>query len=359
LTKTDLIDAVNDYAQQWATPNQRSLIQTTEQGLESGSLDTELIDQWMSACSAIWRSQSLSGSEQMKIEMLIHLAALLARYHAEASFPSSRDKASLLYLVVLQAEGHSAVATYALERLADHLVQARKFDEVLQLCEPKLTSSDIEPRDRFVFRQLAAQCYLDTNKQAAYQSALGALADWRRILDGLYEETHKVAWIRKGEPCLKCAIAAISQPVDWMTESERRRNLFRLTELGKARLVSDMINRRAYVPNTYLLSSRAFSSSIHDIIRQEPDWFVPLTLQASVYSDSILVEDHDESFATSKVHTLDLEPLRCTVLRPLSAEQRLLTTALSVAYESSDVSPDHQLYEDFKLAYMELPSQEV
>jgi hypothetical protein len=70
-------------------------------------------------------------------------------------------------------------------------------------------------------------------------------------------------------------------------------------------------------------------------------------LQAPVYSDSMFAQFHDYDGSTIGTEVLDLEPLRCAIIRPMDPEARLMATAASLAFETSDLPPRRELYEDY------------
>ena len=348
LTAEEVAGQLSDYAKRWSPRALRPLIKDTVRCVREGrSPEAALADRWRAACARVALEQP--SSERMRIEILIHLAALLARHYAEVGDGTSShcDAAAAFYaLVVESATARSAVSSFARERLAEHLLRDSKSEEAMKLCEPELRAGPGEPCGRFLLRQMAARCSLQSDRQAAYLYAAAALSDWRRVLEGVYVEEHKVAWLRKGEECLRCAIEALSRPADWMEEGMRRRELFRLMELGKARVVSDMINRRGYVPRPYVLSAHSADELI-SFDEDEQDWNIPLILQAPVYSDLLTNVSYDDRGNPLGTQEISLAPLRCAIIRPMSQEKRLLTTALSLAYESSDEPAPPELYRDF------------
>lgn len=343
-----LLDTQEDH---WLSPAVRHLLQETRECVRDGvTPEIRLLEAWMDACGNGSSESRPPSAEQMMLLVLNHLAALLGRYYEEDENASlfGSDEAVMFYAIVLECGGtRNVITTYVRARLAEHLLKAWKFDEAVAICEPKLDDRQVEIYDRFLFQQLAARCKIHTAPKAAYRHAMAALADWRRILDGLYVEEHKVSWLRQGADCLNCAIQAISKPVEWLPEKRRRRELFRLAELGKARLVSDMINSRGYLPRPYKLFDSSSADSFFLWDEDEQDWNIPLTLQTAIYYDGMSVQVHDETGATLSTGHLDLAPLRCTIMRPVSAEARLLTTAESVAYEAVDMLAAVDLYRDY------------
>ena len=288
-----------------------------------------------------------TSAESMTSDILVHIVALLARYYDERRGSPSPDAATTveLYQLALDcAAGGSIVAFVACRLLAEFLLREGMTDEAYALCS-NYSREGLDISDRSSLNQLIARSLIGSDKQLAYQYALAALSDWQRILEGLYLETHKVSWLRQGEESLRCAIEAISEPVAWLDERTRGRELFRLMELSKARVVSDMINRREYLPRPYQLS--APSSGFFRYEEDERDWNLPILLQAPVYSDSMFAQFHSYDGSTTRTEVLDLEALRCAVLRPLNPEARLLATASSLAFESSDLPSKRAIYEDY------------
>ena len=350
LSDEEMVQLLDTPEDPWLDPALRRLLQETRECVREGvTPEIELLDAWMEGCGRGGSENHRTSAEQMTLLILNHLAALLGRYYEEDEDASrfGSDEAVKFYAIVLECGGtRNVIPTYVRARLTGHLLKARKFDEAMAICEPMLDGHPVEIYDRFLFQQLAARCKIHTDAEAAYRHAMVALTDWRRVLDGLYVEEHKVSWLRQGADCLNCAIQAISQPVEWLPEKQRRRELFRLAELGKARLVSDMINSRGYLPRTYKLFDPSSAGAFFFRDEDERDWNIPLTLQKAIYVDGMSVQVHDESGATMSIRELDLAPLRCAIMRPVSAEARLLTTAASVPYEVFDLPADVDLFKD-------------
>ncbi len=343
LTKDELVEFLGSYNSDGSSP----IISKVRECVVSDSVpDLELLTALTIECSR----PGATSAEIMKSDILVHVVALIARYYEERYGPASpwADSTIKLYQLAIDCAtaGRSAIALFVCRSLAEFLLSKGMPDDAYTWCVNYSRFSSRDISERFLIRQLIARSLIASDKQQAYEYALAALSDWQRILDGLYIETHKVTWLRLGEECLRCAIQAISEPVAGLNERMRRRELFRLMELGKARVVSDMINRREYIPRPYQLSQPS-SSRLFRSGEEERDWNLPIMLQAPVYSDSMVTEFHDYDGSTTGIAVLNLEPLRCAVIRPMDPEARLMATAASLAFETSDLPPRRELYGDY------------
>jgi len=341
LTKDELVEFLDSYNSNGSS----AIIGKVRECVVSDSVpDLELLTALTIECSR----PGATSAEIMKSDILVHIVALIARYYEERHGPASPWAGSTvkLYQLAIDCAAGSVIALFVCRSLAEFLLSKGMPDDAYTWCVNYSRFSSRDISERFLIRQLIARSLIASDKQQAYTYALAALSDWQRILEGLYIETHKVAWLRQGEECLRCAIEAISEPVAWLDERTRRRELFRLMELGKARVVSDMINRREYIPRPYQLSQPS-SSRLFRYGEEERDWNLPIMLQAPVYSDSMLAQFHDYDGSTTRFAVLDLEPLRCAVIRPMDPEARLMATAASLAFETSDLPPRRELYEDY------------
>lgn len=356
LAREELNHTLSEFAMRWGQGANRALIDTTRERLcDDAPLDSHCLEEWRAAC--IEYRQGFGTRRDETMEILVHLAALVARFYDELG---TKQVATALYNAVLEGDGEDSIGTCAIfplvrERLAQILMQAGEIVEALQICERPLMHEIISPLNRFVFRQLVSQCKLLLgHTEEAFEGAIAALADWKRILEGLYDEKHKIAWLSRGENCLKCAIDAIRKPVGWMTNEERHRQLFRLMEFGKARIVTDMMSRRSYLPGSYMLADilrhgAEWDKVMFQIVEEDPDWYAPLVLEIPVLMDQMSTVIHEDDGRIAEVVPVDLAPFRCALQMPLSPEKRLLVTAESLAFEESDVPVSQELYEDLLL----------
>jgi tetratricopeptide (TPR) repeat protein len=307
----------------------------------------QLLDEWQSLCKGYGPSRGLTAREREGVLILIHLAALLGRFYQENDATAHAE--AFFDAVTSVAGVRDAIFLFSREDYAEALIREGKASQALRVCETLLAQESSCPHERFVYRQLAARCNLALGRnQEAYVYAQLALADWKRVLEGLYSEKHKVSWIERGAPCLSCALEAIRAPVPWMPDPERFREIFSLIELGKARLVTDMVSHQGYLPGVYLLpESRAMKKDVFKVLRQEhPEWYPPVILQTAVYSEGMSTMVHDESGRVVKNFFLDVTPLRGVIQLPMEPEKRLFATAGSLAYEEPPNPARGELYDD-------------
>lgn len=317
---------------------------------------TQLLQEWQVLCKRYEPSRSMPAREREGLLILIHLAALLGRFYAEngASTPAE----ALFDAVTSVAGVRDAIFLFSREDYVEALIREGKVPKALRVCEPLLAQESSFPHERFVYRQFAARGNLALGlNQQAYAYAQLALADWKRVLEGLYSEEHKVSWLERGASCLSCALDAIRGPVPWMPDPERYREIFSLIELGKARLVTDMISHQGHLPGVYLLpGTMASKKDFFDVLRQEhPDWYPPVILQTAVYSDGMSTLVHDESGRVTEIIPRDVTPLRGVIQLPLSPEKRLFATAESLTFEKPAYPARGELYDD--LVRMLRPSE--
>jgi tetratricopeptide (TPR) repeat protein len=304
------------------------------------------LENWRTACAQYAARDSISSAEARSALILNHLAALLARCYRDAG----RDEAAeAFYVVLTSSEGpKDAIFLFAREDHAEHLLRFGRAREALGVCRPRLEGPSRFPHERFSFRRLAAQARLALgDRRGAYEQALAALSDWKRVLEGLYGESHKIAWLARGEPCLVCALETVREPAEWMPEPERRRELFRLTELGKARLVADMVSHTGRIPGVYLLpGGMARGDDLWLSAWAQGDWFAPLLLQASSYADGMQTFYYDEHGRSTSFAERDMEALRGVIHLPVSEEKRLYATADALGFEEQPDPAREELVED-------------
>jgi hypothetical protein len=348
----ELAQALQTFRQRWSAAKRYAWIVEVRKSIKKEILpDASQWERWLSKFLGGHPEEDSSNDPRVFL-ILAHLVALLARFYHEAR---AGELAILLDQALMAADrGRDAVYVFAREHLAELLLAGGRPEEVQPVCEPILAREALIPSERFVFRQLLARSKLALGQAPdAYTHALAALADWRLVLEGLYAEEHKVAWLRRGEAGLACAIHAIRSPGPWIDEAKRRRELFRLMELGKARIVADMVNRRACLAGSYFLSDfRSDRGSLLQALREtvpEPeDWYVALVPQMASYADGLINVVHDDGGRIQHQSFLEVAPLRCAVQLPRTAEQRLLSTAASLAFAEVDIPPGPDLYQQFR-----------
>jgi tetratricopeptide (TPR) repeat protein len=303
------------------------------------------VDDWRAACAKYAARASLSSVDARSALILNHLAALLARFYREAGRGGA---AEAFYEVVTSSEGpRDAIFLFAREDHAMHLLRSGRAREALAVCRPLLERPPKFPHERFLFRQLAAQARLALeDRRGAYELASAALSDWKRVLEGLYEERHKIAWLARGGTCLSCAIEAIREAAEWMPEPQRRRELFRLTELGKARLVADMVSHTGRIPGVYLLPSTVARGDNLLSGAMTGDWFVPILLQGSSFADGLQTFYYDELGRSTSLAVREVEALRGVIHLPVSEEKRLYATADSLSFEEEPDRASEDLVAD-------------
>jgi hypothetical protein len=288
-----------------------------------------------------------SNAEARDRLVLVHLAALLGRYHVERGYPAVAE--ALFGMMMPAQQVRDAIFLFVCEDRVERLLTARQFQQALELCQPALGKADAVAHERFVYRQLAARSHSGLGEnQEAYRYARLALSDWKRVLEGMFDEKRKVAWLGRGITCLACAINALRSPVDWMPEPDRRRELFRLTELGRARLVTDMVSHAGHLPGVYLVAEtwQRHQDVLDALSRENPDWFAPVTLQLSSFSDGIFTVVHDDDGRPTGFISRDVSALRGVIHLPLSPEKRLYATAGSLTFDGVPPEGEDELYAD-------------
>jgi hypothetical protein len=342
----EVVRALEDFDAEYADASLAPVLRELRDTLRSRARPRfPLISRWRDTCMSYGSRPGLPSRELMKGTILTYLTALVARYYADTE-DGDGDEATLFYLTVLAADsGRNVISVLANERLIELMLREWKFKEAGELCAEQLANEKLHVYARFLFRQLAARCHRWSRPDVAYGYATGALEDLQQILEGLYVESHKVAWLSKCGSCLDHAIGLISEPVDWMDERTRRRELFRLTEIGKARIFADIASRRSYLPSPYLSSDLLQGEA--DIVRtmgtamsEDEDW-APIILLHGAASPSvggIVTVVHGDDGEVVNQFEVDPAPLRCVVLRPLHPAVRLLTTVNALPFEESDVT---------------------
>ena len=91
---------------------------------------------------------------------------------------------------------------------------------------------------------------------------------------------------------------------------------------------------------------------IGDVLRREnPDWWPAAMIQLVYLVDGLQVMVHDDDGRAVETATLDVEPLRCAMQLPLSAEKRLFATASALAFDETDAPVSRELLRDLHRAY--------
>ena len=299
---------------------------------------TLILGSWKEAFAAYHAEHSTTNL------VLMELLALLARYYSDIG-----DKlfSTMLYEIFLSpgATSSDAIFDFAFDSYIRLLIEGGRGRDAAQLAETRLAQEEAGSRaahEIFAIRRLAAEARIcEGNRKMAYQHAMAGLQEWRLVLNGLYEETHKIAWIERGLPLINIAMEALLVPADWISESDRKKVLFALVELGKARLVADNVMRQVMLPGAYLLpgehSRERLGNLLSDIADQHPEWYPPLLLQTAVFGDALYVVRHDEYSPDSfEQEQLEIEALRGAILLPLSKQARLLAAVDSVGFNNDD-----------------------
>jgi hypothetical protein len=246
---------------------------------------------------------------------------------------------------------NDAIFVFVLEWLAETLLRQGRPQESLEIARSVLGRERVLVHERFVHRGLAVRSLMALrHSQQAFSEAVAAMSDWRRVLDGLYVDEHKAAWLQRGEHALLCAIKAMCEPVPWMDEHKRRREMFRLTEVGKARILTDMVASRGYQLGAFGLAGAP--SSKGDIFEaafsHDSDWLPPLQVQAIAFSDLMNLCVHDE-MGGAEVTFQDIGPLKYAVQLPASPERRLVSSSASLAFDEADIPKDESFSRDLKV----------
>lgn len=312
----------------------------------SENLNSGNINKYTSIIRLYNNHRELSSSESSQLLIVIHLFSLLARFYLEnKNIPLSFS----FYEMITSIKSNDAIFVFTREDYVQNLINNLDYSRAIKLCEIALSESALMPLERFVFRQLISTCYLSLgNLKQAYQYALKALSDWKRILIGQYDEVHKINWLAKGKACLLNAIEAIKEPVDWMQEHKRKEELFRLIEMGKARLLTDMICYETNLPGIYAISKVKRDISLESFFfnTKYPDFYVPLVLQLAVFADEISTITHNYDLTNYQIKPRNINALRGVINLPVSAETLLYANADSLYFEEPVDNTENELYDD-------------
>lgn len=346
LSSTEVDEAVEECRRQWLPAGfagawrelSRELVGERGGGLSHRRLIAELREQLQSPSPREDHGELLNA---------VQIAALAGRLCRQAGW---LEAAARLWSAVLEMPGREdAVFVFVAEALSELWLQVDRPDPALAVAESFARRRRVLPHERFVFRSLAARAQLALGRrQAAFAGANAALGDWSRVLEGLYVAGHKSAWLQRGAPVVECALDAISEPVSWIEEDRRRREVFRLCELGKARMLTDLMARNERLTGAFSLAAQPGANV--DLLGvgaiDDGDWFVPLMVQSLAFMDSMSVVVHGDDGGVLESRPRDMAPLRYAVRLPVSPERRLVVSAASLTFADADAPSDTGLYDD-------------
>ena len=278
----------------------------------------------------------------------VHVAALVSLFFEQTD---EVDAAALVQHAIATSSSRDAIFVLTRDRYLENLLQKRRYNNALEICGSALHQKQI-PLERFSLRDVAARCHLALGqKEQAYALARLALSDWHRVLEGLYTKTRKLDWLTRGVPCLNCAVECIRDAEPWITEHERRKALFALIELQKARLASDVMTQDGHLPGVYDLSEAMNSGGMSSDwflsqSAENPDWTAICLLQMSpLISDVMTTVVHGDS-GSQEVFPVDLAPLRSMLQLPIDPDKQLLATASALRFDGPDELYRDTLYAD-------------
>lgn len=310
--------------------------------------DAVTLEAWLGLCARYRLPPFLSRHESTSLHLCNHLSALMGRYYAQGK--DGRVAAELLKGVA-SIESREALYLFARQDYVHRLVREGRFPEALRICQQALAQDTPVIDERFLFARLAARCCLALGReQQAFAYAKLALSAWRRILEGLFAERHKAAWLSQGSDLIACAMEILAAPLSWMTEETRHREIFGLMEQGKARLMTDTVNHSGYIPGVYLLQGlfqKKNTDMLLTLAREYPEWYIPVLLQMPSYCDAITAVVHEADGRVREMKKIKLSALQSVVQLPLSPEQSLYATAQSLPFEESEEPGGEELYDDF------------
>ncbi|MGK5693471.1 hypothetical protein ACSNOJ_11340 [Streptomyces sp. URMC 128] len=284
-------------------------------------------------------------------QALVTAVAVLGRL-AEAA--GATEQARALYQVVLDCGSQELwLGSLVLRRLIALLVGSGSDDDLERAgaIGAARLEKELRPMARWhLLTELAHGRAAQGRPAAALALVEQAITLWKRVLSGLYDPRSKVAWLERGARSLDLAVDLLSVSGDWIDESDRLDKLLTVTELSKARLMTDAINRKEYLPGPFMLTERyGLNADRMEQAREEaPDWHAAVALQSVVYSESLVYVDwghdwrHENSRPAREVAT-DLGPLRTTLRIPLSHDRELLASVDTVTYDVSGLPADTEL----------------
>jgi len=317
--------------------------------LRQGQYEQEAIDNLL---RRVHHHASRRSGEQDHGEFLnlVQMCAIVGRFFLDHNAPEAAARVWLGVVVIGGNECDEAVFVLALEWLAEVLLDLKRPQEALEIARSAITQQRLMVHERFVHHAIAARSLLMLNKKKeAYNEAITSLSDWNRVFEGLYIEEHKAAWLQRGEKSLLCAIDSIRDPVPWMNEQKRLRELFRLTEISKARILSDMVANRDFQLGAFglVVGNKMKNDIFQAADSYGPDWLVPLMVQCSAFPDSYTVTVYDEKGGT-RTTPLDIQPIEYAVRLPESYEKRLVASAASLSFDQADLPKDESFSQDLK-----------
>lgn len=268
--------------------------------------------------------------------------ALAARNRLDEGLP---QEAHAIYDALLDGKRpKDAIYLFAAEDYIESLLAARQFARAEQVARAQLEGmSQAFAHERFALRQAIARGALGRgDRRTAHAAAEEALLEWGRVLGGLYQEAHKIAWLQRGAPCIECAIASLREPAAWIGEDERRHALFRLIELGKARLTADLVSHTGRLPGVYLvpeLEKRGGIGTTEWFYFQHPDLWPIVMLQLSVHADGMVTLFHGSDGRTVSALERDVGALRGVIRIPAGPEKQLYATAQSLVFDDAVPAP--------------------
>lgn len=289
-----------------------------------------------------WNRLRSRTDDWHRLLIAAELVALAARHFVEQRRP---DDAHALYDALLSGEqSQDAIYLFAAEDYVESLLAQRHFASAEQVARAQLARMpNAFAHERFALRQAIARAALGRgDRETAHTTAEEALLEWGRVLGGLYQEAHKIAWLRRGAPCIECAIASLRDPAPWISDAERLHALFRLIELGKARLTADLVNHTGRLPGVYLVpeieqrGGLALNNWAHF---ENPDVWPLVMLQLSVHADAMFTTYHADDGRAVSTKQRDIDALRRIIRIPASAEKQLYATAQALVFDDAHTRP--------------------
>ena len=345
------IEAALELSHHFVFPPMAEAILETREWLNNPTKSQTAIEESWLRVVASYDFVEKSGIRDGRVGKLlvgIHAAALVSRFLAEQG---QSESSNLIEKAIATSLSRDAIFVLVREKYIEKLLRHSDFKQALEICDNMLLQRQL-PMERFAIRNLAAKCHLAMgDNQKAYLFAKSALSDWQLVLEGLYTKQRKLSWLQRGVTCLSCALASIRAPVSWMTEGDRRKALFNLIELQKARLASDMMTQSGHVPGAYDLSKTMSSAGVNSEIllsrySRYSDWKPVCLLQlSSLTTDSMTTVVHDDSGSHS-FSKVDLAPLKSMMQLPIDPDKQLFATASSLCFEKDDDSYRDELYSD-------------
>lgn len=314
---------------------------------------TKITNLWQQVVTAydVAIQSSVKDEKIMKLLVGVHTAALVSRYITENGKYETED---LIERAIAMSPSKEAIFIFVREKYINKLMQQNYYKQAIEICKYFLEQK-LLILERFTIRDLIARCYLAlSDKKQAYLLARLALSDWHRILEGLYTKQLKLYWLKRGAACLSCALESIRESISWMTEDERRKELFNLTELQKARLASDMMTQSGHIPGVYDISKTVDKHGLSEgflfsQFSKYPEWMPVCLLQMSpLFSDGMNTIVHHDSGDTNFIK-IDLNPLRSMLQLPIDPDKQLLATASPLCFEGYDELYRNELCADLKM----------